>query len=126
MSNARILIVEDETIAALFLRKMLERIGHQVIDVIKSGEEAIERAAQTHPDIVLMDIRLKGKMDGVEVANIIYGLHGIPSIFMTAYSMEEVKRNYRLQGTIDPIQKPINEEELMGRIKSVLKLRNGI
>ncbi len=56
MSSVRILVVEDESIAALFLRKTLERMGCQAICVIKSGEEAIEKAVQDHPDLVLMDI----------------------------------------------------------------------
>ncbi len=122
MSKARILVVEDESIAALFERAILERAGYQVVGVVKYGEEAIEKAGQSHPDLVLMDINLKGKMNGIEAADLIYKCHGILSIFVTAYSSEEFTNRFRPQGVVEIIQKPIQEKELQNCIESVLKL----
>ncbi len=101
-------------------------MDYLVIGVIKSGEEAIEKASQNHPDLVLMDIMLKGNIDGIEAADIIYEYHGIPSILITAYSLTEFKQRYRLQGIVDPIQKPIQEDELRERVESVLKLKTDL
>ena len=122
MSTARILIVEDESIAALFVRKIVERVGYRVIDVMKSGEEAIEKASKEHPDLILMDIKLKGKKNGIETAQVIHDRYGIPSIFITAYSSEEFNEMYRFQGAFESLQKPIQEEVLLSRIERVLNM----
>ena len=68
MTDVRILIVEDENIVAEEVRFRLKNLGYTIADVASSGEEAIEKAAATHPDLVLMDIMLKGNMDGIEAA----------------------------------------------------------
>ena len=68
MSNAKILLVEDDNIIAMDLKNRLETMGYTVLDTAASGEEAIEKADVTHPDLILMDITLKGPMDGVEAA----------------------------------------------------------
>ena len=123
MSNARILIVEDESISALFLHTLLEDTGYRVVGIIESGEEAMVMANQVKPDLILMDIMLKGEMDGIEAANRIYALYGIPTIFMTAYSLVEFNKMQRFTENTMPIQKPIQEEELLNRIQNVLKLK---
>ena len=76
--NARILVVEDEQIVAEDLSLKLRRIGHQVVGMASSGEAAIRLAKDLHPDLVLMDIRLQGKMDGREAARIIRSSTGLP------------------------------------------------
>ena len=119
MSSARILIVEDESVSALFLRLMLEKAGYQIVDTVRSGEEAIETAGKHRPDIMLMDIKLDGELDGIETARKIQELHGIPSIFMTAYTLEEFQENHGVDETVAPLQKPIQQEELIVRIDSV-------
>jgi len=65
----KLMIVEDEAIAALFLRSTLERLGYAVTSVVDNGEQAVQQAADERPDVVLMDIRLRGSMDGVEAAS---------------------------------------------------------
>ena len=121
MSTTRILIVEDESVSALFLRLMLERAGYEIVDTVKSGEEAIETAGELKPDVMLMDIKLDGELNGVEAAGRIQALHGIPSIFMTAYTLEEFKKNYGLAAVVEPLQKPVQQEELVTRINSALE-----
>ena len=86
MPRARILIVEDERIVANDLRGRLDRIGYDVVGMACTGEDAIARAREHLPDIVLMDITLKGAMDGVEAAEEIGRASDIPVIFMTAHS----------------------------------------
>lgn len=80
------MIVEDEQIVAADLENKLNRIGHEVVGIAASGEEAIEIAEQVRPGLVLMDIRLRGQMDGTEAARRIQRLTGAPIIFITAYA----------------------------------------
>ena len=120
MPRARILIVEDESVSALFMRLMLEKEGHQVSDCVRSGEEAILKADELKPDLMLMDIKLDGEIDGVEAADTILGRHGIPSIFMTAYTQDEFTREYRLAPDVEPLQKPVQIGDLLQQIDRLL------
>jgi CheY-like chemotaxis protein len=81
----RILIVEDEQIIAADLRNQLRRMGHEVVGMAVSGEEAVEMADQAKPDLVLMDVQLDGKMRGTEAARIIQERSGSRVIFLTAF-----------------------------------------
>ena len=84
--GVRILIVEDEQIVAADLESKLGRIGHQVVGTAASGEEAISVAEEIRPELVLMDIRLQGRMNGAEAASRIQRLTGAPIVFITAYA----------------------------------------
>jgi two-component system, response regulator PdtaR len=84
MEKARILIVEDETVIALGIESKLKILGYEATSIVNSGEKAIEKAESEKPDIILMDIRLKGEMDGIEAAEVIRNKFGIPVIFSTA------------------------------------------
>ena len=84
--SRRILIVEDEQIVAADLEAKLNLIGHQVVGIAGSGEEAISLAGELRPDLVLMDVRLQGRLDGIEAASQIRQLTGAPVIFITAYA----------------------------------------
>ena len=86
----RILIVEDERIVARSLREQLTSLGYEVVDSVPSGEEAIQRAEELLPDLVLMDIHLEGDIDGVEAAAIIRKQLRIPVVYLTAYSNIEI------------------------------------
>ena len=81
--NERILIVEDEAITALDLKYNLEELGYEVIDTVDTGQDAIDTATETTPDIVLMDIKLKGDMEGIGAAEVISKLE-MPIIYLTA------------------------------------------
>ena len=85
----KILVVEDEGIVAMHLKNRLKSLGYAVSAVVFSGEEAIKKAAETHPDLVLMDIRLKGEMDGIEAAEQIRVRFNIPVVYLTAYTDDE-------------------------------------
>lgn len=82
----KILIVEDERIIALNIRESLESLGYAVPAIVTSGEESIKKSIQLHPDLVLMDIRLKGDMDGIEAAEKIWKNLSIPIVFVTGLS----------------------------------------
>ena len=84
--SLRILIVEDEQIVAADLESKLTRIGHRVVGTAGTGEDAIALAEQIRPELVLMDVRLKGSMDGTEAARQVQRLTGAPIIFITAFA----------------------------------------
>ncbi len=81
----KILVVEDERITAEDVRFSLEDMGHTVTAIASSGEESIQKVAETKPDIVLMDIVLKRDMDGIEAAGQIRNRFNVPAIYMTAH-----------------------------------------
>ena len=86
MEPANILIVEDEPVVAKDIQLSLQRLGYHVPATATSGEEAIRKAVEIHPDLILMDIVLKGEMDGVETALQIQRKQEVPVIYLTAYA----------------------------------------
>lgn len=119
MNQARILIVEDEWITAADLKTFLGAKGYEVTGVTSTGEEAITLAAQTHPDVILMDIRLKGKLNGFQAAQVIKTeRHLNPAIiFLSAYSAPDLEA---LHGKNSFLPKPISGEHLTDLIESML------
>jgi len=120
MIKNKVLIVEDEAIIALEIEDRLMKLGYQVCGTASSAEKAIAIAEQTSPDLILMDVKLKGKMNGLEAAEIIRIRFNIPSIILTAFMDErpdgpagELKPHYLI--------KPIIEEELKNAINDILK-----
>ncbi|WP_048190133.1 response regulator [Methanobacterium sp. SMA-27] len=84
MLNIKILIVEDEIIMANDLKQQLEEIGYEVVGITGNGEDAIKKTGETKPDIILMDIVLKGEIDGIETTQQIRNLYNIPVIYLTS------------------------------------------
>jgi CheY-like chemotaxis protein len=78
--KGRILIVEDESIVRLDLQQRLERMGHTVVGLASEGEEAVAKAVELKPDLILMDVRLEGEMDGIEAAGRIRERQATPVI----------------------------------------------
>ncbi len=89
LDRRSVLIVEDEVIPALYLRRVLET-KYQVVGSVRSGEAAIETAFRERPDIVLMDVHLDGKIDGIEAARVIRETRRTTVVFCSAYSREEL------------------------------------
>ncbi|MCK4619311.1 MAG: PAS domain S-box protein, partial [Desulfobacterales bacterium] len=120
MSNSRILIVEDEGIIAKDIQSTLNRSGYSVIGIASSGEEAIKKAMEIHPDLVLMDIVLEGAMDGVEAAEHIRDHFDIPVVYLTAYSDDTTLQRAKITEPSGYILKPFQEKELYTTIEMAL------
>ena len=120
MYKNRILIVEDESIVATHLKGALLNRNYEVTGSFSSGEEAIEFVKNNLPDLVLMDIRLKGKLDGIETATLINELFDIPVIYLTAYSDETTLTRAKITQPFGYIVKPFVEKELYSTIEMVL------
>ncbi len=112
MAKAQIMIVEDESIVAKDLQNMLERIGYDVPAVVASGEAAMEKATGTHLDLVLMDIMLRGEMDGVEAAEQLRTRYHVPVIYLTAYADNDTLQRAKITEPYGYITKPFEEREL--------------
>ena len=108
----RILIVEDEAIVACDIQAQLESFRYEVPAIAASGDEALHLAAETVPDLVLMDIKLKGDLNGVQVADILRRKHGIQLVFLTANSEEEMLQRAKLTEPLNYVLKPYHEKEL--------------
>lgn len=128
MANANILIVEDERITAEDIKKALKSVGFDVPAIISSGEEAIKASEELQPDLVLMDIKLEGEMDGIQAAEKIRSKFGIPIIYLTAYSDEKTVQRAKvtepsgfiLKQPYGFLRKPFEESELNTAIEITL------
>lgn len=121
MVHTKILIVEDEPIVAKDLQQSLLGLGYEVPAAAASGMEAIRRARQVQPDLVLMDIVLKGKMDGVEAARHIHTELDIPVVFVTAYGDDETFHRAKGSGPMGYVMKPFRLPELRRAIEISLE-----
>lgn len=116
----KILVVEDETIIALDLQVLLESFGFDVCGSVLSGEESIKAATIYRPDVVLMDVKLKGKMSGIEAARIIHNHLRIPVIYLTAYGDDTTVKEALKITSCDYIRKPFVESEVEEKIRMIL------
>ncbi len=120
MDAAKILIVEDNTTVAEDVRECLEGLGYVVTDIVASGEDAVESVGGDRPDAVLMDIKLRGDMDGVEAADRIHGEFDIPVLFLSAYSDRELLQRAKRTGSFGYLVKPFEERELHAMLEITL------
>ncbi|NJN45679.1 MAG: response regulator [Candidatus Competibacteraceae bacterium] len=120
MSKARIMVVEDEGVVALSLRKKLEGLGYEVPAIFASGEEAVSQVAAIHPDMVLMDIMLAGEMDGVTTAAQIKSRHPVPVVYLTAYSDEKTLERAKVTAPSGYLLKPFEGRELRSTVEMAL------
>jgi CheY-like chemotaxis protein len=123
MTKAQILIVEDDAIVAQDLKNRLTDMGYFVISIASTGEEAIEKARHHRPDVVLMDIRLAGEMDGITAAAQIGEKYHIPVIYLTAYSDEETLSRARETRPAGYVLKPYDPRNLYVTIEMALYSR---
>lgn len=121
MTQAGIMIVEDEVIVAEDVRASLERLGYGVTSLVSSGEEALERAGRDKPDLVLMDIILAGEMDGIETAAQINSRWGIPLLYLTAHSDKSFIDRAKLTYPLGYLIKPFREAELAAAVETGLE-----
>ena len=120
MGNAQVLVVEDNAIVAMDIRVKLEALGYSVADVVRSGEEAVVRAAEIGPDLVLMDINLSGDMDGIGAAGHIRSRSAIPVVYLTAHADGETLRRAKQTGPFGYIVKPFEKRDLHAAVEIAL------
>lgn len=116
----QIIVVEDENVVAMDLQNQLQRLGYAVPAIASSGEEAIRKVGEIRPDLVLMDIRLKGEMDGVEAAEQIKTRFKVPVIYLTAYADAATLQRAKATGPFGYILKPFGERELSAAVEVAL------
>jgi len=116
----RILIVEDEYILAVNLRENLEALGYTVVEITDSAETAFDLATELHPNVILMDIQLRGKMDGIQAAENIWNQLQIPVIYVTGHSDRSTVERATLTSPFGYVLKPIREKELYVAIQTAL------
>ena len=115
-----ILVVEDERVVATDIEESLRGLGYAVVGAAASGVSAIRRAVETEPDLVLMDIKLKGAMDGVDAAGEVHDRLGIPVVFLTAYADEEILDRAKLTSPSGYVLKPFDERALRSAVEIAL------
>lgn len=120
MVKERILVVEDEIVVAKNIQNRLESSGYAVPAVVSSGEEAVKKTAEIQPDLVLMDIKLEGNVDGVEAADQIRNRFNIPIIYLTAYGDDETLQRAKVTEPYGYILKPFEIRELHSNIEMAL------
>lgn len=120
MSKTNILVVEDESIVSKDIQHSLKKLGYNVVGAASTGEKALELARTEHPDIVLMDIMLKGDMNGIETAEIIRQELSIPVVFLTAYADESTLSKAKVTEPYGYIIKPFKEIDLHTSIEMAI------
>lgn len=107
-----ILIIEPESRTITDLETILGNLGHHVVAVVCGGEEALKKAAELNPDLILMDIKLKGEMSGVEAANELLDLYNIPIVFLADFIKNCLIKSLQLPEDAMVLSKPVNQEHL--------------
>jgi two-component system, response regulator PdtaR len=120
MTEGRILIVEDEHIVAMGIKRMLITLGYVITGIASSGEDAIKKAESTFPDLVLMDIMLKGDVNGIEAAKEIKAHFNIPVVYLTACSENKIVESAWKTNPSGYIVKPFDERDLQKSIDVAL------
>lgn len=121
MTEPRILIVEDEQITAMEVQSMLEDIGYSVVDIVDTGEAALAAIEDDHVELVIMDIRLPGSMDGIEATKEINDrFEDLPVLYFSAHSDEKTLEKARETEPSGFLIKPITEEDLRSSIEVAL------
>jgi len=116
----KILVVEDEAIIALDIQSILSKIGYNQSEVVHSGEESIQKVATGRPHLVLMDIKLKGKLDGIQAAHEIFYQYNVPVVYITAFGDEGTLSRANGTARYGFITKPFEEADLQSTIQNAL------
>ncbi|PQV63584.1 PAS domain S-box-containing protein/diguanylate cyclase (GGDEF) domain-containing protein [Abditibacterium utsteinense] len=120
LTPARILVVEDEMIISKDIQRSLKKLGYEVVGSAVSGAAALEKAAETRPDLVMMDINIKGEMDGIETAALMRERFQVPVIYLTAFADAPTLARAKQTGPFGYLLKPFEERELATAIEMAL------
>jgi AmiR/NasT family two-component response regulator len=116
----RVMLVEDEGIVAMDIQHRLEKLKYQIVGHAVSGDEAVRLANETLPDLILMDVKLRGPIDGIEAAALIHSTLDVPIIYLTAFADETTLERARLTQAYGYLIKPFEDHELKSAILSAL------
>ncbi|HZW39670.1 MAG: response regulator [Syntrophothermus sp.] len=116
----KILIVEDERIIALDIKRTLNQLGYEVTSIIDNGIDVLTSIEENQPDLILMDIMLNSDLDGIDIANIINVKYDIPIIYMTALTDDATVKRAKESQYNEFVNKPFNEINLAMKIQKVL------
>ena len=120
MIKTNILIVEDEIIIAKNIQYMLQGLGYNVCGIEDTGEKTIKKAEEAQPELILMDIKIKGDLNGIQTAQQIQLIYNIPIVFLSAYSDEKTLKEAKMINQFGYITKPFEESELFSTIEMAL------
>ena len=120
MTEPQIMIVEDEALVALGIQHELIGLGYGVPAVVASGDEAVRKAGEMRLDLVLMDIRLRGEMDGIEAAGQIYARFGIPVVYLSALPESAARLPTGSAHSFGYVTKPVSKAQLRSAIETAL------
>lgn len=119
-NSFKILVVEDEAIIAMDIQFLLRKLGFSQLEVVDTGEESVRKVAVEKPHLVLMDIKLKGELDGIDAAKQIFFEYNVPVIYITAFGDEKTIERANGSARFGFITKPFEETELQTTIQSAL------
>ena len=114
------MVVEDEVVIAMRLQQRLASMGFDITGIVYSGEEAVETARRLRPDLILMDIMIPGKLDGIAAAKIVKAELDIPVVFLTAFSEDNIIERARQAEPYGYILKPFQDREIKATIEIAL------
>jgi len=120
MVDSKILIVEDDFIVAIDLKIHLEKMGYHVLDITDNGNDALKKTRETNPDLILMDIHLKGNIDGIDTAQKINNLYHVPVIYVTGYNDKNTIKRANITEPFGYIVKPFEDKEIQTLIGMVV------
>src|SRR3954470_11205622 len=120
MAQTRLVIADDDSIIRLDLRDLLQRMGYVVAGEAADAQSAVNMAREVRPDLVIMDIRMSGTMDGIDAAAILTAEHIAPVLLLTAFSDIELVQRATEAGVVGYLLKPFNEDELRPAIEITL------
>lgn len=120
MNAIRILVVEDEGVVAMDLEEKLQHFGYLVVGLSATGEDAVEKTANLQPDLVLMDIVLKGPMNGIEASGRIRERFGIPVVYVTAHADDDTLGRAKTSEPFGYLVKPVDDLDLRSSVEMAL------
>lgn len=121
-ANHKVLIVEDDNIISLVLVNMIKQLGHEVVGTSTNGKDAIDLALELRPTLILMDIRLKGELDGIETVIAIKEQLSVPVIYITGNTDRQHFERAKETNFVDLISKPFTQNDILRSIEKVNKL----
>lgn len=120
MSEEKILIVEDCESTANYLIYCLEKLGYRPLSPLRTGEEALDKISGLKPDLILMDVELEGKLNGIETAALLRKKHDIPILYLTSHSEDEFLQQAKITEPYAYLIKPVREKELCANVEMAL------